>query len=1189
MRELDLFMSLSGGTVVIEAAAGTGKTYSIAALFLRLVVEKEIPVDAILVVTFTEAATEELRDRIRERLCRAVEAFSGEEPADEFLAGLVHRSPDRLKALQLLALALASFDAAAIHTIHGFCSRVLQEHAFECGSLFDAELLADQSRLIREIAEDAWRRHFYPADESFIAYAVRAGCSIDSICRLLQQVVSRFSLEVLPDVAPVDPAPQKEQCLRAFAALQGGWPRARERVLELLTAPDLLSQSSYRRSSIPGWIEEVDGFLKQDDPLAYPEKLHKFTVSSLTAATRKGKDAPEDPFFASCERFLETATGLEDAYHTNLLAIRSGVAAQAREELARRKEQGSLRSYDDLLGMLYDALNGTGGELLKERVRSRFHAGLIDEFQDTDPVQYRIFSGIFSKSDATLVFIGDPKQAIYSFRGADLNAYLAAVRGREAESSFTLLRNWRSTPELLKAFNAMFSGELPFLLPEIEYREVIPGRYRDGEGLFPGQPPFVVRTYNSGNDKPLAKGKGERLVAVDVAREVASLLAAGIRGEAIISGKPLSAGDIAVLVRKNHQGRMVQAALAELGIPSVMHGTESLFRSREVLELHRLLVALLDPGDGRRFRGALVTDMLGRSPVALAGMAADAPEWTDLLERFRSYGDKWLNHGFMVMAMELLAAEGVRPRLLAFPDGERRLTNLLHAVELLHHAELERELGPEGLISWLAEHITEAPDVDEYQLRLETDESCIQLVTIHRSKGLEYPVVFCPFAWEGARRETAPVFHRGDQLFLDIGSDELDDNLRKAGEEQFAEDLRLLYVALTRAKYRCYLAWGRFRSSGSSALAYLLHRPPLDGACDPVAATDRFMAELDDNQEAEVLQRLVALAQGAIRVETAAETPAPVVGQAALDTAPLSARSFRGSIETGWRVTSFTGLTSSRHHAIELPDRDAGRSAGAGLSAAEPPPAGSIFEFPAGAQAGTCLHAILERVDFSALARHELLPLVSEQLSLHRFPADWTDTVAAMIADTVAAPLAIGSETVTLSQLLPASWRPEMEFMLPLDSIGPESLAAVFRRHGDMARFPEQLADLGFSTVKGMLRGFIDLVFRVDGRYYLIDWKSNHLGNRWSDYAPGLLADAMDREFYTLQYHLYTVALHRFLSVRVPDYDYERHFGGVFYLFLRGIHKDFPGTGVFAARPSPGLVFELAGLISSCEACTHDN
>jgi exodeoxyribonuclease V beta subunit len=540
----------------------------------------------------------------------------------------------------------------------------------------------------------------------------------------------------------------------------------------------------------------------------------------------------------------------------------------------------------------------------------------------------------------------------------------------------------------------------------------------------------------------------------------------------------------------------------------------------------------------------------------------------------------------MVMAMGLLATEGVRPRLLAYPDGDRRLTNLLHAIEVLHRAEFEQELGGEGLISWLAAHIAEPPDVDEYQLRLETDESAVQLVTIHRSKGLEYPVVFCPFAWEGVRKDVTPIFHRGDELILDLGSEGISENILLAREEQFSEDLRLLYVALTRAKFRCYLYWGRFLGSDSSALAYLLNRPSIEGTADPVEATAKCMSTTDDSSEAALLQRLVDLAGGAVTVENATSVAAIPVCQVSAEQLMLEPRPFNGYIDRNWRVTSFTGLTSSRSHATELPDRDVDSTAKVATLPSEPS-TGGIFAFPRGAQAGTCLHAILEKIDFADFSRERLVRLTGEQLLRHGFSTDWIDTVAEMVENVVRAPLRLGEESVNLSGLLPGSWRPEMEFMLPLDTLEPEPLAALFRRHGVGTILPDLLDELEFTKVKGMMRGFIDLVFRVNGRYYLIDWKSNHLGNRHSDYGAEVLAEVMDRDFYTLQYHIYTVALHLFLSLRQPDYDYDRQFGGVFYLFLRGINPSSVGAGVFADRPDKTLVQEFADLLSPEKAGRH--
>ncbi|MBI5656763.1 MAG: exodeoxyribonuclease V subunit beta [Geobacter sp.] len=1185
MRELDLFTDLPDGVTLIEAAAGTGKTYAIVALYLRLVLERELPVESILVVTFTEAATEELRDRVRQLLSLALDALSGRETEDRFIAELVRRLPDTERAGQLLTLALASFDGAAIHTIHGFCARVLQENAFECGALFDTELLADQGPIIRELADDFWRRHFYPADELFVAHALRNGLTVDSLATELRRVVGRSGLSVIPQQEPVDTEDARAACCDLFRRAAGEWTAAAGEVTALLMESPALSRTAYRLASVPAWVAGLERYFAGSDPLDIPDKLEKFTPAVLAAGCKKGQTPPVHPFFACCEELVSEVGRLAAIYDRNLLALRAGLLRSAREELRERKARRNLRSYDDLLSSLHEAVVAGGGARgLAERVRSRYRAVLVDEFQDTDPLQYAIFAGLFGDGGVPLLFIGDPKQAIYSFRGADLHAYLAAARRVAAENGFTLLRNWRSSSGLLDAVNALFGGAHPFLLPEIGYRRVTPGSESQQQHLFPAAPPFVLWNYGCAGDGHPAKSVAEQMIASDVAAEVARLIRLGESGEAMLADRPLHAGDIAVLVRKNYQGRLVQQALQRVGVPSVLHGTESLFSSAEALELWRVLSAIAGPANEPRLRGALATDLLGWTAAMLAVEDEDSTAWAGLLERIRGYHDTWALQGVMAMATELLAGEGVRPRLLAHADGERRLTNILHLLELLHHAELEGELGLEGLVAWLAERVAEQPEIDEYQLRLETDESCVQLVTVHRSKGLEYPVVFCPFAWEGVRDEGTALFHDNDRMVLDLGSGQLDDHRLRAREERFAEDLRLLYVAVTRAKERCYLIWGGFRGAEESALAWLLFRPAPAGD-EPLSGQGSIVDSATEQET--LLLRLAAAAGGAIAL---CEPPAGAVQlPAARPEAgpPMAAREFHGVIDRSWRVTSFTGLVSGKPHAMELPDRDAA-APGSDRPAERPAPAfGDIFSFPRGAVPGTCLHAVLERVDFAAFDQAAVRQLAREQLARHGLAAEWEATVARMIGQVVRAPLAADRPELRLERLGRGGWQPELEFMLPLAALESGDLARVFRSHGAGGRFPDLLDELGFGRVRGMLRGFIDLVFCLDGRYFLIDWKSNHLGNMPADYAPERLDEAMEREYYTLQYHLYCVALHRWLESRMAGYDYDRHFGGVLYLFLRGVDVAVPGQGVFHARPERGLVEALSACLTDRTEVGH--
>ena len=1180
MRELDLFMEITDSVSLIEAAAGTGKTFAIVSLYLRLLLERELPVESILVVTFTEAATEELRDRVRERLSAALDLFENRGCDDEFLQELMARLTDQAHARHLLSLALSSFDNAAIQTIHGFCGTLLQENAFECGTLFDTELLADQGPLMAEIADDLWRRHFYPADRLFIAHALRNGFSVGDVTRLIRQALSRYDLTLVPDLEPLLTEDAKEACLAAFRRASDVWQSAREEVRRLLIESPALNRNAYRTTSIPGWIDEMESFLAGGDPLDLPARLDKFTSAGLHAGAKKGIPSPSHPFFLACDELKATAEELTRRFEQNLIVLKGEMIRTARRELSIRKERRNFRSYDDLLVSLHAALRSEGGSILASRVRHRYHAALVDEFQDTDPLQYAIFSRLFAGTGAPLFLIGDPKQAIYSFRGADLFAYLDAARQVDSSHGYTLVRNWRSTPGLLEAVNSLFSGARPFLLPEIAYHPVRIGGEKQKQTLFPEEPPFVI-WYCRQDGVPLAKSKAEQKVAVLVAREVARLVWAGQDGEAHIDGRPLGAGDIAILVRKNYQGRLVQKALLDICIPSVLHCTESLFEAPEALELFRILSAVLDPGDGRRLRGALATDIIGWSAGRLAAAREESEDWGLMLERFYSYHDSWSAGGFIAMATELLAGEEVRPRLLARVDGERRLTNLLHLVELLHKAEHDDELGMEGVVRWLAVRVAEPPENDDHQLRIETDDSSVQLVTVHRSKGLEYPVVFCPFAWEGVREDNLAVCHDQGRFLLDLGSVELNEHRQRARAEQFAEDLRLCYVALTRAKERCYLVWGGFRGAESSAPAYLFCRPNLSDGDDPVEATRNRMALLTEAALEERVRALELEANGSISVTILPQGPLPSASAHCESFEELAPLLFTGEIDRSWRITSFTGLVSGKHHAAEAPDRDAGSRLHPDSPVEEKTSPPGIINFRRGALPGTCLHAILEQVDFSCFDREKVLGIAREQLIRHGMESSWVDSVAWMVEQTLLVPLVQGHENIRLGRLKTGDWQSEMEFMLPLAPLENGGLARVLREHGRSTGFPSMIAALGFTPLKGMLRGFIDLVFRLDGRYYLIDWKSNFLGPHPDDYAATRLPEVMEREFYTLQYLIYAVAMHLHLGRRLKGYDYDRHFGGVFYIFLRGIDAGRgPGFGIFHDRPERALIETLTDLLT---------
>jgi len=1189
----NLTVELAGDTL-IEASAGTGKTYAIACLYLRLVVEKGLLPENILVVTFTEAATKELRSRIRERLRSARDVFAGVAGGDDFCIGLKNGSnswwPGDGTALARIDMALQTFDCAAISTIHGFCSRALQENAFESGSLYETELVADQTDLLQSVVDDFWRMSFFSAEANLLPIMLRKKWLPDAMVRFLRGKLTNPELEVVPLISSEEMARQCQQLDAAFTELAAMWRVHRAEIAGILTGHEGLSRSrnKFHPDAVPVLLAAMDRYVADAVPAGIFPGFEKFTRDFMEDNSLKRAEPPRHAFFDLCG---ELATLAGQAF----TALKSDLFVFARRRLAELKADRAIRFYDDLLTDLFRALESPSGEMLAQNLRQRCRAALIDEFQDTDPVQYRIFQRIFSYGGIPLFLIGDPKQAIYSFRGADIFAYLSARENVPPGKRLTMDRNWRSTPEMVDAVSHLFGQrrDRPFVFPAIGFPRVTAAREErplalEGRDPAPLQVWFLERDGGSGKVIPL--GKALPRIAGLVAAEISGLLADGRDGTALLDGRGVLPEDIAVIVRSHDQASLVQKALRQRGIPAVVQSTSSLFSTGEAKEMCRVLAAVVEPSRETAVRSALGTDMFGVSGNEIAALLEDEASWEERLASFREYHELWRKRGFMTMFRCLLAREGVRERLLCLPDGERRLTNILHCGEVLHHAAVHEIHGMDALRAWFSERVNAPPENEEYQIRLESDEKAVRIVTVHVSKGLEYPIVFCPFSWGGVFESgDAVVCHEGWRMVADVGSDLFEKRRTAARAEQLAENVRLLYVALTRARCRCYLVWGRFRHSESSAPAYLLHYPEEKEAGCVVEELSNILEHVTDADMVGALQALEVTGAGCLNVSV---NPEPPEGGCLL--APNSASlqefvPFRGSIEGDWRVSSFTALAAGHRETAELPDHDQDtpgrtedyRGRQEGIPAAE----GSMFSFPRGARAGICLHAVFEKLDFAA-GDDGIPALVAGQLHRHGFGPEWREPVAATVRNVINAPIMHGGDRFCLRELSPGDWIAELEFFFPLRFIETKKIASLLRRwegscgDGRLSSLADRLA---FTPVRGMLRGFLDMVFRHGGRYYLVDWKSNHLGNRMEDYGRDSLESEIERKLYRLQYLLYTVALNRFLAARDPAYRYDACFGGVLYLFLRGVDPAHPGSGIYHDLPPAGLVEELTAALVEWE------
>ena len=1200
IAEFDLLKSPLAGTNLIEASAGTGKTYTIVALYLRLILERNLSANQILVVTFTEAATGELRDRVRNRIREAIEVFSGQKDDDAFLSSLAAEHPDPLLGCRQLQTALRDFDQAAIFTIHGFCHRVLHESAFESGSYFDTELVADQQQLKRQVVADFWRNNFYQTSPLFFNFAVAKHLTPGELLSLLGNRAEQPFIKIIPPAEIPDTADLEEEFQTCFAELAEAWAKARDEVGDLLSNCEGLKRSQYKVDNIPRWLAAMESYLSSNgnDPQPFKE-FEKFTTSKIRGATKKGHAPLDHDFFDRCEDFIKVQKQLVDAFERRLLGLKAALFDFAGKELAKRKQEANVLSFDDLLLNLHSALMQDGGSELAGYIRAKFPAALIDEFQDTDPVQYAIFKKIFDHEDSALFLIGDPKQAIYAFRGADIFAYMEAARN--LDHLFTLGKNWRSDPRLIAGVNAVFSrANRPFVYDEIPFHSVAPGKLSDHETLQTAEelkPPlqlwFLPADSFENPDKPIRKPEAQASIANAVASEISRLLILSKSGQAAVAGKFLEAGQVAVLVRKNSEAGLLQKALTALGIPSVLYSTENVFDSFEAMEMERLLAGLVEPDNERLLKAALATEMMGIQGEQLEQLQiGDEGEWEKWLIAFKRYHDFWAAGGFIRMFRRLATEQSLLERLMALPRGDRRITDLLHLAEVLHQASTENKLNMAGLLKWFSEQRDpESLRLEEHQLRLESDENAVKLVTMHKSKGLEYPVVFCPFTWSGSkiRNSTGPLlFHDeadGMTLTLDLGSPEADSNRQLAEKELLAENVRLLYVALTRAKSRCYLVWGRFSQAETSAPAYILHPPALDAGSNPVAATaEKFSGMTEAGLMAE-LKELEAAAQDAIELSLVPERPGETYASIIVDSGRLSCLKFAGTIDREWRISSFSSLVSDQPHRADLADHDElivpegfSDSVVEELRSEEKPL--NIFTFPRGAAAGTLLHEIFEELDFTASEDSSVEELIAGKLREHGFDQKWLDVIRKMARDVLSTPLDPNLPQLELRCIEQQDRLNELEFYFPLNRISNKELGEIFSSYPEASRaggFPGMIGRLNFAPAKGFLKGFIDLVFRFDGRFYLVDWKSNFLGDRIENYDEPSLHAAMINEMYVLQYHIYSLALHRYLKVRVAGYDYDSHFGGVYYIFLRGVVPERgPAYGIFRDRPPLELMERLS-------------
>ncbi len=1200
------------GSRLIEASAGTGKTYTIALLYVRAILgHGEVPSCGrlltprdILVVTFTEAATKELRDRIRQRLAEAAAVFReppGPEPASDPLRQLRNQytDPDQWPAkARLLELAAESMDEASVHTIHGWCNRMLREHAFDSGGLFNLTLESDQSELLAQVVRDYWRTFVTPLDQD------SAGLWLKSLAtpEALQQELTGL-LGLAEQLPPGDEAPGQ---------LLGELVAARRRVFDS-ARQDLIEQADdfagllaeakgkkafngnmLRMNHVASWLERLRDWASGSDlnaPELSDSAWHRLTPEGITEAWKSGSAPTEHPLVVKVSQLKTACSG--GVPRTELLFHATRwVADRLEREKQRRAEMG----FDDLLNRLDRALAGEGGDRLAAAIRAQFPLALIDEFQDTDPVQYRIFDTVFrvrdNDSNTGLLMIGDPKQAIYAFRGADIFTYLKA-REATAGRHVTLPRNFRSAAAMVNASNRLFTfaeteaRRGAFLFKGAEGNPVpFDAVEAQGRGEFleiqQQEPPALTFWVREGED---SKAQAVTETAEACASHIVHLLNLGQAGSAGFRYpdghlQALRSSDFAILVNNGTEARYVREALDRRGVKSVyLSDRASVLDTAQARDMLRWLEACAEPERDRLVRAALATATLDIDWQTLDQLRSNELAWEAEIESFRQLHRSWQRQGVLAMIRRLLQRFDVPARLLGRADGERILTDVLHLAELLQQESRQVD-GEQSLIRRFRDMVTAAHKQSEsLQVRLESDADLVQVVTVHKSKGLEYPLVYLPFATHcrPVRSQDLPLHWHDDAGRPQVAFEANDDLLQQADEERLGEDIRKLYVALTRARHATWVGAPALKGEEArSALSYLVAQnaqgsfrarlellvtgcdhltvtalPPISEASyQPPAAPALSPARVPARR---ALEHWWISSYSAIRYHVAIRNQA---GPGALDA---------GSSQRSWPEAETPGAERFQEER-ERPDTPLPPPV------TEPgPEVADIHGFYRGAGPGTFLHDLLEwcaEQGFSAvLANPDTLRERLQQQCLSRGWQAWVEPLWRWLQAYLQVPLALpGAAPMRLGEL--SQVMPEMEFWFASNGVQAEDLDQLVRRHTLQGQAADTLAarpPASTLELNGMLKGFIDLVFEHEGRYYVADYKSNTLGVDAEAYTSQAMARVVAEKRYDLQYAIYLLALHRLLASRLPDYDYDRHIGGAAYLFLsgsggatNGLHFDRP-------------------------------
>ncbi|SET19029.1 exodeoxyribonuclease V subunit beta [Thorsellia anophelis] len=1256
MLTLEPFKMPLDGTILIEASAGTGKTYTISLLYLRLllgirnenVFSEPLTVEQILVVTFTKAATEELRERIRlniHELRVTCIRFLANPELVKFsrlfpLIELLDQHKLINTAIERLLLAEQEMDKAAIYTIHGFCQRALSGLAIESGSPFDFELKENNYHMLEQASVDFWRKYCYQMPlylhKKILSFYATPHDLKNAIIQYLEGDLPVFSDDLISNrtniikLSELDKLTTVEQKISYLIALceqmqikiakfKTDWLAAmndsNSALTRLLSDLSCLHQGVYKPTKIEPIVNKITQWATSTLPdLTFLDEVSLFSQSYLKAKTTKGNKTPSMDLFEEVDKLQEEVDF--QIIKSNFLKI---AIFEMRTLLQQDKNKKGVLTFNDLISRLDDAFKTDENHHLVKTLQHEFPVALIDEFQDTDPAQYRIFSTLYrtnyhSLHESLLLLIGDPKQAIYGFRGADIHTYMRAKS--EAKRHYTLDTNYRSSVSVISSINQLFDySENPFMYEQIPFYRVNAAKVNEGLGfIVEGKQEAGLNIMRPELDGTLSLVEYKHFMAQALAKKVANWLMLAQNNLAYFQTKSekktLQVEDITVIVRSKSEAALIQDALKLYDINSVyLSANESVFSTDLALDLLRLLKAAYEPQNERLIRESLGTILFQMTALELYELQENEQLWENKLYQFQVYQQKWQQYGVMAFLRDVLIENRLSEKWYSSGQGERMLMDFMHLSELLQKAESEFESQHE-LIKWFGEQI-EMPTVEsqEAQLRLESDKHVIKIVSIHKSKGLEYPIVLHPFAlmYQAPKAQLDFMDETINERVLDIAGIRKDDIKLQAEKSRLSEDIRLSYVALTRAVYHCVIGFSPVREKSNSK-STITHRTSVGSL---LVKEDELANDIDFYNVISNIANQTKDGLNSISVEKLTDTD-DTYDNSLIKTnnneqlKSFEAEKFTRTVLDNWTMSSYSHLSTRQKQLLSTPQvakRDdkiqellQTKMLKTNIQNVDGDAIKDIYHFPKGAFAGIFLHGILEHPE-QYLSADKIQKEYAWRTALERFSihlninplsddnnelGQWQQVLEDWLYRLYYHELPFAN--VRLSNIPYEMQSRELHFHLNMPNpLTANQLNKTIQEYDSLSAQADLLT---FDTVQGMLQGFIDLVFMHDDKYYIIDYKSNHLGYAFDAYTQANMQLAMIEHRYDLQYQIYTLALHRYLKQRLPNYAYDTHMGGVFYLFIRAA-GDVPEEGadtqylndlqpgVFYTKPDYKLILEL--------------